>query len=243
MNYTLGIIGGGRAAWAFGSTWRRIGWPLAGVATRTESNVASLLEAPAASVQVLARDADLVLLAVSDRALAEVVATVPQTEAIIFHCSGIHTSVRGGFSLHPLKALPPAGEPSDLRDTLLVFEGAHREVAEQIARSAGARFAEIDPAAKTLYHAGAVFGSNNIAALLDIAEQLIALPGARDDIAALARSAIDNWRAHDDARRFTGPAARGDAAVLERHMAALAASPELAEIYRLLAMRIIASAK
>ena len=236
-NWQLGIIGGGRAAWAFGSTWRRIGWPIAGVATRSPSPIASLLGAPAE----IGGDVDLLLLAVSDRALHEV--EIPPTRAIVFHCSGIHPSMRGGFSLHPLKALPPVGEPSDLRDTLLVFEGEHREVAQEIARAAGARFAEIDAAAKTRYHAGAVFGSNYVAALLDIAQRLIALPGAREDIAALARSAIDNWAAHDDARRFTGPAARGDGDVMRAHEAALAASPELAELYRLLAERIIAATK
>ena len=233
----LGIIGGGRAAWAFGSTWRRIGWPIAGVSTRSPSPIASLLGAPNA----IGDNADLLLLAVSDRALHEV--EIPPTRAIVFHCSGFHTSLHGGFSLHPLKALPPVGEPSDLRDTLLVFEGQHREVAQEIARAAGARFAEIDAAAKTRYHAGAVFGSNYVAALLDIAQQLIALPGARDDIAALARSAIDNWLAHDDARRFTGPAARGDAEVMRQHMDALASSPDLAEIYRLLAARIVGGSK
>jgi predicted short-subunit dehydrogenase-like oxidoreductase (DUF2520 family) len=232
----LGIIGGGRAAWAFGSTWRRIGWPIAGIVTRSPSPIASLLGAPTEI-----GDADLLLLAVSDRALHEV--EIPDTRAVVFHCSGFHPSFGGGFSLHPLKALPPVGEPSDLRDTLLVFEGSHRETAQEIARAAGARFAEIDPAAKARYHAGAVFGSNYVAALLDIAAELIALPGARDDIAALARSAIDNWRTHDDARRFTGPAARGDAEVLKRHAEALAESPELAEMYRLLAARIVASQK
>src|SRR5207253_9603683 len=165
--------------------------------TRSPSPLPSLLGAPA-----VIGDADLLLLAVSDRALEGVARDLPQSEAIVFHCSGIHSSLRGGFSLHPLKALPPVGEPSDLRDTLLVFEGAHREIAREIARAAGARFAEIDAAAKRRYHAGAVFGSNDVAALLDIAQQLIALPGARGDIAALARSAIDNWLAHEDARRF-----------------------------------------
>jgi len=235
-NFRLGIIGGGRAAWAFGSTWRRIGWPIAGVLTRSPSPIASLLGAPSGI-----GDADLLLLAVSDRALHEV--EIPQTRAVVFHCSGVHPSMHGGFSLHPLKALPPVGEPSDLRDTLLVFEGQHREVAREIARAAGARFAEISAEMKTRYHAGAVFGSNYVAALLDIAQQLIALPGARDDIAALARSAIDNWQAHDDARRFTGPAARGDAEVMQRHAEALAEWPELAEIYRLLAARIVAGSK
>src|SRR2546430_2500589 len=173
-NWRLGIIGGGRAAWAFGSTWRRIGWPLAGVVTRSASPIQSLLgAAPAID------DADLLLLAVSDRALHQI--EIPDTRAIVFHCSGLHSSIRGGFSLHPLKALPPVGEPSDLSGTLLVFEGAHREVARRIADVAGARFAEIDAAAKPRYHAGAVFGSNYVAALLDIAQELIALGGARDD--------------------------------------------------------------
>jgi predicted short-subunit dehydrogenase-like oxidoreductase (DUF2520 family) len=229
----LGIIGGGRAAWAFANTWRRIGWPLAGIASRGAEW----------DLETLAAASEIILIAVSDRAIEEVVAMIPETNAIIFHPSGALPALRGGFSLHPLKSLPPVGEPSDLEGTLLVFEGAHRDVAERIARKAGARFAEISVEAKIRYHAGAVFGSNYIAALLDIAEELIGIDGAREDIAALARSAIDNWIAHTDARRFTGPAARGDNAVMQRHVDALRDSAELAEIYRLLAARIVAAAK
>jgi predicted short-subunit dehydrogenase-like oxidoreductase (DUF2520 family) len=239
----LGILGGGRAAWAYGSTWRRIGWPIAGVWLRAESRsrLPELLGAHRTSLDAL--DADLLLIAVSDRAIEEVAAKIPQTNAIVFHASGALPAQRGGFSLHPLRALPPVGERSDLAGALLVFEGAHREVAERIASAAGARFAEIAPEAKMLYHAGAVFGSNYAAALLDIAEELVGIDGARDDLANLAISAIENWRTHDDSRRFTGPAARGDAAVLERHLAALQANPQLAQLYRLLSDRIIASMK
>jgi predicted short-subunit dehydrogenase-like oxidoreductase (DUF2520 family) len=227
----LGIIGNGRASWAFASTWRRIGWPLTGIATR------------GAPIDELAASSEIILIAVSDRAIEEVAASIPQTNAIIVHTSGALPALRGGFSLHPLKSLPPVGEPSDLEGTLLVFEGSHRDVAEQIAKRAGARFAEISAGAKIRYHAGAVFGSNYIAALLDIAEELIGIDGAREDIAALARSAIDNWAAHTDARRFTGPASRGDDAIMQQHRDALHDSPELAEIYRLLAARIVAAAK
>ncbi|HUJ12318.1 MAG TPA: DUF2520 domain-containing protein [Thermoanaerobaculia bacterium] len=237
----LGIVGGGRAAWAFGSTWRRIGWPLSGVALRSESAVSQL--APGRTTEELARDSELILIAVSDRSIEEVAASIPPTNAIVFHPSGILTSVRGGFSLHPLKSLPPVGEPSDLNGALLVFEGAHRDIAGRIADAAGARFAEIAPEQKPLYHAAAVFGSNYIAALLDIAESLIGIEHAREDLAALAESAIDNWRAHTDARRFTGPAARGDRAVLERHLEALQRDPAVAELYRILAERILATRK
>ena len=239
----LGIIGGGRAAWAFGSTWQRMGWSLAGIALRSASAISGLLETQRRSIDELASESDLLLIAVSDRAIPDVAASIPQTKAIIFHPSGILTSLRGGFSLHPLKALPPVGEPSDLRDALLVFEGAHREIAKRIADAAGARLAEIAPQQKVLYHAAAVFGSNYIAALLDIAEELIGIEHARDDLAALAQSAIDNWLAHSDARRFTGPAARGDREVIERHLAALQGNPRLAELYKLLAERILATAK
>jgi predicted short-subunit dehydrogenase-like oxidoreductase (DUF2520 family) len=235
----LGIIGSGRAAWAFASTWKRIGWPLTGIATRG----AEWPIAPRRSIDDVAADSDVVLVAVSDRAIEDVVATIPETNAIIIHPSGALPALRGGFSLHPLKSLPPVGEPSDLEGTLLVFEGAHRAVAGQIAGSAGARFAEISREAKSRYHAGAVFGSNYIAALLDIAEELIGIEGAREDIAALARSAIDNWAAHTDGQRFTGPASRGDATVMQQHLDALRDRPELAEIYRLLAARIVAAAK
>jgi predicted short-subunit dehydrogenase-like oxidoreductase (DUF2520 family) len=237
--YSLGILGGGRAAWAYGSSWRRIGWPIAGVWLREQSRSAlpELLEAPRKRIEDL--DADLLLIAVSDRAIDEVAALIPSpAKAIVFHASGAKASVRSGFSLHPLKALPPVGEPSDLRDALLVFEGNHRETAVSIADGIGARFAEVGREEKARYHAAAVFGSNYVAALLDIAQRHLGIDDARDDLAALARSAIENWRTHDDARRFTGPAARGDDEVIERHLAALAGDAQVAEIYRLLAAEI-----
>jgi len=63
----LGIIGGGRAAWAFGSSWLRIGWPIAGVWLREESHsrIAELLKTKRTDVETLAGDAELLLIAVS----------------------------------------------------------------------------------------------------------------------------------------------------------------------------------
>jgi predicted short-subunit dehydrogenase-like oxidoreductase (DUF2520 family) len=246
----LGILGGGRAAWAYGSSWRRIGWPIDGVWLRAESQskLPELLNVPRKRIEEL--DADLLLIAVSDRAIAEVcvrgrlsadpgpAGPAESRPHTLFHASGAMPAPANGFSLHPLKALPPVGEPSDLRDALLVFEGQHRDVAQTIAGAIGARFAEVKPEDKPRYHAGAVFGSNYVAAMLDIAERLIGIDNARDDIVALAESAIRNWRAHIDERRFTGPAARGDQSVVEKHIASLSGDPQVQEIYKLLAEEI-----
>lgn len=242
----LGILGGGRAAWAYGSAWKRIGWPLAGVWLRDESrsHIAELLETARLDLAELAADCDLLLVAVSDRAIVEVASAIPETEALIFHASGALLSLRGGFSLHPLRSLPPVGVPSDLDGTLLVFEGEHRRTAKLIAAAVGARFCEVAPEQKSLYHAAAVFGANYVAAALEISQKLMQQAGvdnAREDIAALARSAIENWSLHTDARRFTGPAARGDREVMQRHVEALQRDPELARLYEMLAAQIAGS--
>jgi len=236
-------LGGGRAAWAFGSAWKRIGWPLSGIWLRdaSHSHIAELLETARMDMIDLARDSELLLIAVSDRAILDVANAIPETDALLFHASGALLSVRGGFSLHPLKSLPPVGDPSDLEGTLLVFEGEHRRTAKLVAAAIGARFCEVAPEQKPLYHAAAVFGSNYVAAALDIAERLMTRAGitnARADLVALALSAIENWKRNDDARRFTGPAARGDEDVMRGHLAALRDEPRIAQLYELLAAEI-----
>ena len=242
----LGILGGGRAAWAYGSAWRRIGWPLAGVWLRPESTsqLPELLGAPRRPVVELAGDAELLLIAVSDRAIEDVRALVPPTDAIVLHASGAQPAPPDGFALHPLKALPPVGEPSDLDDTLLVFQGDHRKTARLIAAAVGARFAEVTAQQKPLYHAAAVFGANYVAAVLDISEELMrraGVSGTRRDVVALADSAIRNWSTHTDGGRFTGPAARGDEDTIGRHLEVLSGDAQVADLYKLLADWITAS--
>ncbi|HEU5162222.1 MAG TPA: DUF2520 domain-containing protein, partial [Thermoanaerobaculia bacterium] len=250
----LGIIGGGRAAWAFGIGWLRAGESLAGVALRTgsSSDLPTLLGTSALRENELIAASDLLLLALPDAALGEVaprIAARAADEALLFHPSGsISSAVFGGrgraFTLHPLRSLPPVGEPVDLADTLFVFEGEAktREVAKEIATALGGTFAEIAEANKTLYHASAVLGSNGVAALLEASADLFARcglegPAMQRAIAGLAQSAVANWEGSRE--RFTGPVMRGEKAAVERHLAALGASDrERAELYRRLALEI-----
>ena len=63
------------------------------------------------------------------------------------------------------------------------------ELAHRYGEARPTQSSEIAARQKVLYHAAAVFGSNYVAALLDIAEGLIGVEHARGDIAALAERA------------------------------------------------------
>jgi predicted short-subunit dehydrogenase-like oxidoreductase (DUF2520 family) len=233
----LGVVGGGRAAWAIASIWRAAG-PLAGFSLRdgSTSRVPDLTGAPRLSLSELVEASDAVAVAVSDSSIASVAAAVSSSAApttFLFHLSGSLTSDVFGrssraFSLHPLLALPSPGETLPAAGALLVFEGTDdsRPLAASVAAAAGCRFLEIGAAQKLPYHAAAVFASNYVAALMEIAGELCEEEGLDrrhidPALASLASSAISNWATAAGSARFTGPAARGDRDVVERHLSVL----------------------
>lgn len=253
-NMTLGVVAGGRAAWAVARSWRAVGRPIAGIALREDSRspIPELLGIERLTIDELASRADLLFVAAPDSAIPELARNLGERvdpSKSLFHASGSLTSDvfgshPGRFSLHPLRALPAVGEQVELVRTLFVFEGTERgrEIAHDFVTRIDGRFVEIAPGDKTLYHAAAVFAANHVAALLDIAHGMMQRAGLPEDtkpqLAELAHSAVENWMRHDTAKRFTGPVARADRAVVERHLDALATDPKRRTLYRLLSLEI-----
>jgi predicted short-subunit dehydrogenase-like oxidoreductase (DUF2520 family) len=237
----LGIIGGGRAGWAFGHSLQRAGWVVEAVALRGESSSAlpERLSAPRRGLDDEI-DCDLLLVAVSDDALPSMAGGLRRHRFTwAFHSSGsLPASVLGdrAFSLHPLRSLPDVGAPVSLAEALLTFEGpaAASGSASQIVRAVGGRMATVTAESKPLYHAAAVFASNYVALLCDAASELMRRSGVdadlRSDIESLARSALENWRV-GGVRGFTGPLVRGDRAVVAGHLHALEGEPNERALY------------
>ena len=80
------------------------------------------------------------------------------------------------------------------------------------------------------YHAAAVMASNAIVAVLDAALLLMARAGidsqpAREALAPLSKTTIDNVMRAGPTAALTGPVVRGDAATVAAHVAALADAP------------------
>lgn len=165
----------------------------------------------------LARPEGLVILAVPDRAVAELAAAFPGR--CVHLAGGLH--LPGVPCAHPLTSFD--GEARDWTGTPLAVTGA---VPDRLRRAFGdLGFAAFDLPAelKPIYHAAAVLTSGHVATLWLGAEALlraqgVALPG--HGLLPLAEATLRNVAARGAAGR-TGPFARGDEATIARDAEAL----------------------
>jgi predicted short-subunit dehydrogenase-like oxidoreductase (DUF2520 family) len=183
------------------------------------------------------RDADLVVIAVPDRAVAEVAAAIP-TGPWIAHTSGARTlealdpHVRR-FSLHPLQTIVRHRGPEQL-------DGAWAAVTadDSEALAAGFRLAdllrlrpfELHDEDRLVYHAAAVMAQGFLVALHWAAAELFEEAGAPPEaLLPLMQRTMDNDF------ELTGPITRGDFETIERHLEVIREQrPELEPMYRAL---------
>jgi predicted short-subunit dehydrogenase-like oxidoreductase (DUF2520 family) len=189
--------------------------------------------------------AELALLCVPDSAIAEVAAGVAPGPWVA-HVSGatplaaLAPHVRR-FSVHPLQTFTRARGAEQL-------DGAWAAVTAETdeAHDAGVALAELlglrpftlRDDARTLYHAGAVFGSNYIVTLQRAAALLFEAAGAPPEaLEPLMRRTIENGF------ELTGPISRGDWSTVDAHKAAIHEHrPELDHLYDTLAGATLALA-
>ncbi len=245
------VVGVGRLGGALALALRAKRWPVRVVVRSEESRRRALeLGLKVASEEEVSR-ARVCLLSVPDQAVPSVAeAMKPRLErgAALVHCAGALSLTALGpprgrvlGSFHPLVAV------SDPRDSL---EGNSvavstrspwlREVLEQMAKDAGMRVLRVPEKHRAAYHAGAVLSAGGVVAALSSAVEALRTAGIseEDALAALlplARSALRGVEARGLSAGYTGPIARGDAGVVEAHLAAL--PPEVVDVYRPLSLR------
>jgi predicted short-subunit dehydrogenase-like oxidoreductase (DUF2520 family) len=182
--------------------------------------------------------ADLVLLCVPDRAIAEVAAAIPRGPWIA-HTSGAVSLTaldphERRFSLHPLQTFQPGLGPEQ-------FDGAWGALTAESdeARAAGLALAgllglrpfELADEDRPAYHAAATMAASFLVTLHAAAADLMASASAPPDaLEPLMRRTIDNGFAP------TGPIVRRDRGTIELHLEAIRARrPQLEPLYRELA--------
>ncbi len=184
------------------------------------------------------RDAQLVLLCVPDRAIADAAAEL-EPGPWVAHVSGgtpLATLAphRRRFSLHPLQTFTHDRGPEQLDGAWAAVTGESPEalgVAIELAEMLGLRPFVLADEHRALYHAGAAMASNYLVTLRRAAGQLLAAANVPEEaLEPLMRRVLENDF------QLTGPIERGDWETVERHRAAIAAqAPDLLEAYDVLA--------
>jgi predicted short-subunit dehydrogenase-like oxidoreductase (DUF2520 family) len=200
------------------------------------------------------RPADVYLIAAGDDQIAAccnalAAAGKLQPGSIVFHCSGALSSLElasasalgaAVASIHPIRSFASPQQVADsFAGTWCGSEGdsAALAILGPAFEAIGAQLVAIEREQKTLYHAAAVFASNYLVTLIDVAQQAYVAAGIAPELALklieplLSESAANAFRL-SPAAALTGPIARGDLATVARQLQALQQrQPQLAGLY------------
>ncbi|MFP5347927.1 MAG: Rossmann-like and DUF2520 domain-containing protein [Actinomycetes bacterium] len=241
----VGVVGAGRVGAVLGSALRAAGHAVVGatgVSEASRERIDTLLPGvPVLEVPEAVERAELVLIAVPDDVLPDLVAGLAATGAWQAGQLVVHTSGRYGCSvLEP--ALRQAAIPLALHPAM-TFTGTSIDiprladccfgvtapapvlpVAQALVVEMGAEPVVVPEAARPLYHAALAHGSNHLVTLVAQAEQLLREAGVDQPgrlLGPLLQASLDNaLRSGDDA--LTGPVARGDAGTVAAHAQVIA---------------------
>jgi predicted short-subunit dehydrogenase-like oxidoreductase (DUF2520 family) len=237
----VGVVGAGRVGAVLGAALRAAGHDVVAAAGESDASrrrMAELLPgAPRRKPTAVARACDLLILAVPDDMLGNVVTMLADSGALHPGQHVVHTSGRHGLAvLEPARqvgaavaAMHPAmtftGTSVDL-DRLpgtvfgLTADAAERPFVEALVADLGGTPMWVPEEMRTLYHAGLAHGANHLVTLVTEAMEILSAAGAADPagtLRPLLTAALDNALEQGDAA-LTGPIVRGDLGTVRAHL-------------------------
>lgn len=204
-------------------------------------------------------ESDIVLIAVGDSSIASVAYSIApkiSPSSKVLHLSGsLSSTVLSDLSaigcsigsMHPLVSISsPQLGVERFRGAYFCVEGDSEATdrANSIVTFLGGTSFSIATDQKALYHAAAVTASGHLAALIDLASEMMKRSGVSEEMALkiltpLIRSTIENILVQGPSAALTGPFARADASVFDRQTDLIEKelTSDEAEIYLDLALR------
>ncbi|GAA2741880.1 hypothetical protein GCM10009868_09660 [Terrabacter aerolatus] len=257
--FDVGVVGAGRVGAVLGAALARAGHVVTGVSAVSEQSLeraATLLPGvPVKPIPDVVAGAHLVVLAVPDDALADLVAGLSATGTFTPGQLVLHTSGAHGISVFEAAAdsdiVPLAIHPAmTFTGTSLDLERLHdccfgvttvdlaRPLAEALVIEMGGDPVWIAEEDRVTYHAALAHGSNHLVTLVAQSMQLLGEAGVEDParvLEPLLSAALANTLQRGDAA-LTGPVARGDAGTVAGHVALLRkVAPDIRPTYLALA--------
>jgi predicted short-subunit dehydrogenase-like oxidoreductase (DUF2520 family) len=241
MTHTIGVVGAGRVGAVLSAALRAAGHDVVAAAGESDASrrrLATLLPGvPRRKPTAVAKACDLLLLAVPDDMLGNVVTMLAESGALHAGQHVVHTSGRHGLAvLEPARragagvaAMHPAmtftGTQVDL-DRLpgtaycLTADLSERAFVEDLVADLGGTPMWVPEEMRTLYHAGLAHGANHLVTLVTEAMEILSAAGAADPagtLRPLLTAALDNALEQGDAA-LTGPIVRGDLGTVRAHL-------------------------
>jgi predicted short-subunit dehydrogenase-like oxidoreductase (DUF2520 family) len=255
----VGVVGAGRVGAVLGAALARAGHRVVAVSGVSEASLARAADllpgVPVLPPEEVVRRSELVLLAVPDDALADLVSGLATTGAwqagqLVVHTSGRHAlEVYApaapqhvlGMTIHP--AMTFSGTAIDLDRLADCCFGVTapeplRPVAEALVLEVGGEPVWVEESQRPMYHAALAHGANHLVTLTAQALQALGAAGVESParvLGPLMAAALDNaLRSGDGA--LTGPVARGDAGTVAEHLRELQRlTPDVRQTYLALA--------
>jgi predicted short-subunit dehydrogenase-like oxidoreductase (DUF2520 family) len=256
----LAFVGAGRLGSSLALAAANAGYPVVALSTRRaeqRSWLATRLPRAliASDAAEAASVADIVVLSLSDRAIANVCAQIAwRPDQGVVHCSGalsidaLDAASRAGAAvgaLHPLQTFPSRESTDRLGGVAFAVESGDPTLAEwarQLARDLGGEPFDIASEHRAAYHASAVLASGLLVPLVGLAAELWTSFGITREqglasLLPLVRASVDALAVQGLPAALTGPFVRGDSVTIRKHLDALrSARPETADAYAALAL-------
>lgn len=244
------LIGTGRVAFHMGHALRGANHELVGIAGRNPGHVQRIaddLRSEALSLNDPLPEADIILIAVTDDAIADVALNIPISGAVVIHTSGAGELDKllphpDRAVLWPVMSLSP-GQPMDFKQVPLVIDAnteRARTIVRDLAESLSGHVSELDLQQRQLVHAAASISLNFPVFLLARAQELLQRNAIDPSILTPSFVAMAQKVAAIGASdALTGPARRGDIGTIHHHLDRLTADAELRAAYARLSSMIL----
>ncbi|MDR2771511.1 MAG: DUF2520 domain-containing protein [Clostridiales Family XIII bacterium] len=241
----VGFIGAGKVGTTLGKYIAERGHRVSGYFSRHPESAGASARFTGSraydSAENLAADSAVIFVTVPDGAIGDAWAELKKTDIkgkYICHCSGALSSLvfdgvsrlgAAGLSVHPLAAINSRWDSHRYMHAVsFTVEGEETAAAhmKSFLRSMGNPAETIDADKKDVYHAGAVFLSNFVVALVHMgAELLLSCVPDRAFAESASRqlffTGAENIRAHGAVAALTGPVERGDTETVRKHLRCL----------------------
>lgn len=243
------LVGAGNVAWHLAPELTRVGCEVLQVFSQDLNHAQELAEqigaTPINDLSRLDLSTDLILLAVKDDALADVIAALPQ-DIPVAHTSGsvgmeiFPQPLRGVF--YPLQTFSK-GRKLTWTKIPICIEASNKALEENLialAQKMSKQVHTLDSEKRSKLHVAAVFACNFTNHLLGLSSDLLREENLDTHLLdALVNETISKALKGGAHAMQTGPAHREDQEVLKQHLAQLEQYPRLLELYAALSNSII----